>query len=349
MALKVQAIEDTESNPQRPKPIPINKFDRRVEQTAEDSDAPMVSSAFNPRCICINIVLQDLDVEDRDTQRPERKALSNLFSQASKESDVENPPSSWRGTSSRRDKKPAVILSEESDSDVEIIEVNMKKKLPQEVRPTVESRPLKRRADDHGQKKPAAVKSKSDGVKVNQKVQHMCVLPFLFDIFHHNMLTLDRMTLFFFTLSQTYKGKVEPGESAMVSNWASTIPADSRPRAKAGSNASTPTLTSGHSSRTRASKAPPSTVRSSLTNNVRIFSKSDVVPDSEDEGPVSDRDETNGAERDFAAMSLPKAKGTRMASTVRCLLFPSLQRSYVIPRFQSKLKSRQRGCPMIDR
>lgn len=164
-----------------------------------------------------------------------------------------------------------------------------------------------------------------------------------------NMLTLDRMTLFFFTLSHTYRGKADPGESAMVSNWASAIPAHSRPRTNAGSNASTPTLISGHSSGTGASRAPPSSARSSQTNNVRIFSASETVPDSEGDGPVSDRDEMDGEERAFAAKSPPKGKGVRQTSAV-CGPSPlSLQHLHTAPRFLSKLKSLRNHCRAVDR
>lgn len=50
MASKIQGIEDTENLIQkRPKPVSINKkINRHIEQTAQDRDTPMVSSALNP-------------------------------------------------------------------------------------------------------------------------------------------------------------------------------------------------------------------------------------------------------------------------------------------------------------
>lgn len=209
----------------------------------------------------------------------------------------------------RRGKK--TVYSDESDDEVEIVAVNIAKPVVKKKKGLL-SEDKRKPGGGNRSDKPAAVKPIFDG---NRQLRCVCSLTFSI------MLTLDRMTLFFFTLSQSYLGKAEPGETAMVSHWASTIPAGSRPRTTTGSNASTPTLTSG---RTGTSRTQLST-HSSLSNNVKVISGSEVVPDSDDEGPVSDRDETNGAERDFAAMSLPTGKGKRAASKVCCTLPPFLQ------------------------
>lgn len=129
------------------------------------------------------------------------------------------------------------------------------------------------------------------------------------------MLTLDQTTLFYITLSDTYtSGKDD--SSGLINNWALKVTHDARSDSRAGSRAGstgTPALTNGSS---RSSRLPAS-VRSALNNNIKISRDNDVIeiPDSEVEGGLSDRDEMQGAERDFAVKSPPKGK-KRATSTV---------------------------------
>lgn len=134
------------------------------------------------------------------------------------------------------------------------------------------------------------------------------------------MFTLDRMTLFFFSLSQSYRNAESSDEerSATIAKWSSQVRDNSNRlgnrKRKSGSNATTPTLTSGTS---RLSK--PSTVlatsRTAQSNNVRIKEvDNDIVSDSA--GAISERDERYGGERARAAGSPPKASGQRATSSV---------------------------------
>ena len=171
-------------------------------------------------------------------------------------------------------------------------------------------------------------------------------------VFSHSvsttMLTLDRMTLFFFSLSDLYSKGDDADETptALVRDWSAKVLPHSRGRVgnasrKKSSAATTPTLTSGTSQPTRASKAVssnshapkhtsvaprPTSKLSSLTNSrtavnnqVKIkTSYQEIVADSQsdDEGGISERDERKGGERILAANSPPKPKGQRVTSAV---------------------------------
>lgn len=139
------------------------------------------------------------------------------------------------------------------------------------------------------------------------------------------LLTLDRLTLFFHNLTESYRannGDIEQGGSGLINGWANEIPADARPNggSKASSRASrtTPALTSGSSRRSTAgSTRPPPSSRSSQTNNVKIIRKYDsveIIPDSDEERGLSDRDETVDEERDYAVRS---GKGKGVVNKVR--------------------------------
>lgn len=143
------------------------------------------------------------------------------------------------------------------------------------------------------------------------------------------MLTLDQTTLFYFSLSDTYTNKDKP--AARISDWASKIP--HKPKAKRDDLYSTPSLTTGSS---RPSGRPLSTVRSALTNNVKITQPDDDIEVVE--GGLSDRDETVGPEYDVAMKSPPK--GGRRATSVVSHLFYLVAQSNIILRHWSRSKTR---------
>lgn len=133
------------------------------------------------------------------------------------------------------------------------------------------------------------------------------------------MFTLDRMTLFFFSLSQSYQAKeasdASDDDSGVLADWRRTT----HHFTSKSSSASTPTLTSDTSSRPRArsSRAPPSTTgRSALSNPWTKVNGDEIVEDSEPEAIVSDRDETQGSEHIAAISTPPKGKGNRPVSKV---------------------------------
>lgn len=134
------------------------------------------------------------------------------------------------------------------------------------------------------------------------------------------MFTLDRMTLFFFSLSDSYRNADSSDEeqSALIANWSSQVTSGLKPRGvgkgKSTSNASTPTLTSGSSKISKRSKITASS-RTAQNNNVRIKEvENDIIYDST--GGISDRDERNGGERARAAGSPPKGRGQQATSSV---------------------------------
>jgi hypothetical protein len=128
----------------------------------------------------------------------------------------------------------------------------------------------------------------------------------------HSLLTLDRSTLFYWTLSDTTLHKKRKHASA-IKDWALAVPATARPTSKAPSSLSTksnvPLLTSG----TSRSSAP-----SVLTDNVKIIShrvnsvkvKAEPLPtlSLQVDGGLSDNDERRGEEREAAINSPPKGK-----------------------------------------
>lgn len=131
------------------------------------------------------------------------------------------------------------------------------------------------------------------------------------------MLTLDRMTLFFFSLSDSYRqADSEEEQSALINDWSSRVVGQpNRKRAGGASKASTPTLTSGTSKPSRASKASSSS-RTALNNKVKIRNsdKYDNVVD--DNGGFVSEDERYSGERVLAANSPLKGKGNRVTSSV---------------------------------
>lgn len=130
------------------------------------------------------------------------------------------------------------------------------------------------------------------------------------------MFTLDRMTLFFFSLSASYRNE-DPDEdqSALINSWSSKIPTYKRGgNGRTASDASTPTLVSASRS-SRASQAA-STSLTAVGNKVKIKYGNDEIVDDSEEGIVSERDERNGGERALAAASPPKGKGNRVTSSV---------------------------------
>lgn len=129
------------------------------------------------------------------------------------------------------------------------------------------------------------------------------------------MFTLDRMTLFFFSLSESYREADSISEqSALINNWSAKVVTGQPRRGKGtASDASTPTLTSGSSKVSKGSKAPASS-RTALNNKVKIRVNED--DDVNSYGAFSDKDERNGAERIRAQASPPKGKGNRATSSV---------------------------------
>ncbi|KAF7985441.1 hypothetical protein HWV62_5177 [Athelia sp. TMB] len=107
--------------------------------------------------------------------------------------------------------------------------------------------------------------------------------------------------------------------TAFIEDWAGQV--INSPKRKRGpgtsrnSKATTPTLTSGTSKHSKASKAPSSS-RTALNNKVKIkdFDHDDSDTDN-DNGLISDRDERYSGERALAANSPHKGKGKRATSS----------------------------------
>ena len=141
------------------------------------------------------------------------------------------------------------------------------------------------------------------------------------------MLTLDRTTLFYYSLSNTTI------HEDRLNDWVKTVP-----KFKRGSTRSvTPSLTNG-STRTRTSKASSHVSTRSALNNVFIRQRDvDVADMANGDGGLSDHDETKGPEREAAIKSPPKGK-KRVTSSVSnklplYFIFPT------VPRVLSNLKS----------
>lgn len=113
--------------------------------------------------------------------------------------------------------------------------------------------------------------------------------------------------MFYYSLRDASSTNSKDRHAGLISNWASQIPHNAKPR-----SATTPSLTLGSSHST--SRAPMST-HSALTNNIKVSRRDDnfVIVDSD--GGLSDRDETNGTEREVAIKSPPKGK-QRVSSSV---------------------------------
>ena len=135
------------------------------------------------------------------------------------------------------------------------------------------------------------------------------------------MLTLDRSTVFYWTLSSSASGTKK--QKYVIDEWAATIPNNARPASQAPSQTTRvhkynrshpssviPSLTSGTSCLT----AP-----SVLMSNVKVIShpvmlvkvKAEPAPDAikfYSNGGLSDNDEVNGIEREVAVTSPPKGK-----------------------------------------
>lgn len=134
------------------------------------------------------------------------------------------------------------------------------------------------------------------------------------------MFTLDRVTLFFFSLSESYRQEDSTRtESARITNWFAQVPKGQLRLGNAASNASTPTLTSGSSKVSKLSKVSTKS-RTAQSNKVKIkVIREDNAYDSD--GAISERDERKGGERARAVKSPPKGQGNRPTSAVRDCLY----------------------------
>jgi hypothetical protein len=114
------------------------------------------------------------------------------------------------------------------------------------------------------------------------------------------MLTFDETTLFYYTISAN-KGQKPSG---LVTNWVKTV-ADAKAAGAAASN----------------SRTAPSTLRASATSSAGLKAKTQAIKregallDVLDIGGLSDKDETEGAERE-AAIKSPLKNGKRATSSV---------------------------------
>ena len=124
----------------------------------------------------------------------------------------------------------------------------------------------------------------------------------------HHMLTLDETTLFYYTISANKGQKL----SGLVKNWVKTV-ADAKAAGDATSN----------------SRAVSSTLHPSATSSKaksQAIKREGAILDILDIGGLSDKDETEGAEREAAIKSPPK-NGKRATSSVSNYLIHSLCRS----------------------
>jgi hypothetical protein len=133
------------------------------------------------------------------------------------------------------------------------------------------------------------------------------------------MLTLDRNTLFYFTLSNSSRGD---SPLDLINDWANRIPVKANPGSKSRPTNSRGANTAGSttlvdSASTHAPRVPASS-RSALSNNVTISRGEDIKEGTIEiiEGRLSDRDETTGKEYE-AAMKSPPKHGKRVTSEVR--------------------------------
>jgi len=134
-------------------------------------------------------------------------------------------------------------------------------------------------------------------------------------------LTLDQSTLFYWTLSDASRKK-QKHSSAAINEWASEIPRNVRP----GFPSRAPTKSTSSRAKSSARSLTGhrlSTASSVLTKNVKITRyqpsdlikvkaepalASDVVPETQANGGLSDNDEMRGEERLAAINSPPKGK-----------------------------------------
>ncbi|KAM6489682.1 hypothetical protein JOM56_014853 [Amanita muscaria] len=99
----------------------------------------------------------------------------------------------------------------------------------------------------------------------------------------------------------------KPNPKATIQHWASSIPAQAKPKGK--SISSLPTLTSSGTSRNSRSSQITSTARSAIQANVKVRVATPVEdPTVEQVGGLSDCDEMAGPERIYAHESPPKGK-----------------------------------------
>lgn len=141
------------------------------------------------------------------------------------------------------------------------------------------------------------------------------------------LLTLDELTLFYWTLSDASHKKRK--HSSAIDEWSLAIPAKATNSTKSAPKSTSsrarsdlPSLTSGAT--TSQSYAP-----SVLSDNVKIFSRQSLdlvkvkaepaLEESMYDGGLSDNDEMRGEERDAAINSPPKGK-KRLTSEVIVLL-----------------------------
>lgn len=149
------------------------------------------------------------------------------------------------------------------------------------------------------------------------------------------MLTLDHTTLFYFSL-RDQASKFSQG--GLVNDWAIQVSLNTKPSSKpstaSGRSASrVPALTNGSS---RSSRAPTTSNRSALNNQIKINNPGDdsiVIVN----GGLFDRDETRGEEREAAVKSPPKGK-QRLTSSVSNTVYNSLISAYSICAIQALVK-----------
>jgi hypothetical protein len=152
------------------------------------------------------------------------------------------------------------------------------------------------------------------------------------------MLTLDRTTLFYFSLMQTSDQKSQYG--GLISSWAAEVNAGrarSKASSKPGGVRSIPSLTNG---------TTRSTSTSVLTNRVAITSANlgvVDVSDAESGHRFPDEDETKGVERDAAVTSHPKGK-KRATSSVSVAPYECMLLMIIIPGTYQSRKQKRSDC-----
>lgn len=209
----------------------------------------------------------------------------------------------------KREKAPVQEPIEiDTDSSIEIVEENLqskpqaKKKLELNKGKSKQSQNVAPVKGKHSDVKMGS--AENDRPKVSKRDRYVLT-------HHYLMFTLDRMTLFFFSLSDSFRATEEPDKSALVRGWRKIV-LEHDPK-RAGKSASSATLTAGSSKRTKSSKA--STSRTAVNNKVRIKEADNDFLDNSD-GAFSERDERFSGERTRAANSPFKGKGKRVSSSV---------------------------------
>ena len=161
------------------------------------------------------------------------------------------------------------------------------------------------------------------------------------------MLTLNEMTLYYYSISVNATAPAPKKQSALIKEWAAHV--DSQRVATGRSRPS-----SRRSSATLASSTARSSTRktetSSLTNNIQIVSLQSASANTNSNiisldvtGGLADEDETHGNEREAAITSPPKGK-VRVTSTVNLYLIFFLQISFNIF-FQNLVKIEDTPVP----